>query len=244
MKILTIISNFNEEREILNTINDFRQNATIESDLVVIDNWSQDRSIDIIKDSGVEYLLHPVNTGGGAGVIKTALMYAYIEGYDVYCHMDGDNQHNASDLEKLLKPIIADEADIVIGSRFIEGKGFQSTLIRRMGIKLFSNIVTMMTDYSITDITQGFRVFNRKAIVFFGKKYKHEYEVCVQMLLMSYLAGLRVKEVPIAPKPRLSGRSEINFINGLKFPLFGFLSLVAAMLQKKHIKELSDAGIH
>ena len=244
MKILTVISNFNEENEIINTINDFKKNSTIESDLLVIDNCSQDNTITLIKRSGIEYLQHSVNTGGGAGVIKTAFLYAYLNNYDIYCHMDGDNQHDSSYFNKLIEPILKGESDMVIGSRFIDKKGFQSHFFRRLGIKSFSKILSILTKNKLTDITSGFRAFNRKAITFFGKQYKHEFEVVVQMIMISYFAGLKVKEIPVIMKPRLTGKSEINFINGLKFPIYGLISIIGTLFQKNKIKELANAIIH
>lgn len=244
MKILTVVSNFNEEKDILNTINDIVNNSTIKSDLLVIDNCSQDESIKLIKDSNVDFLLHPVNTGGSQGVIKTSLLYAYLNNYDIYCHMDGDNQHNASELIKLVNPIIAEQADIIIGSRFIQRKGYQSSFIRRIGITLFSKLLSIITKYRITDLTSGFRAYNKKAISFFAKQYKHEFDVCVQMLLVASFAGLKIKEVAVIMKPRLTGKSEINFINGLKFPVYSTIILIGTILQRKTIKKLSNAVIH
>lgn len=243
MKILTVISNYNEHKEVLNCIKDFKNNASINSDLLIIDNCSIDSSLEIIKNSGENYLKHPVNTGGSSGVIKTAILYSYLNNYDIYCHMDGDNQHNASELDKLIEPILSGDADIVIGSRFIEKEGFQSCLFRRIGIRIFSKILSIVTKYDIKDLTSGFRAYNRRALTFFANLYKHEFEACVQMLLVSSYAGLRIKEVPTLMKPRLTGKSEINFINSLKFPIYGMITLVGTILQKRTIKDLSNAII-
>lgn len=241
MKILTIISNYNENKEIINCIDDFRKNSTIESDLLVIDNCSTDNSLNFIVDSGVSYIKHSVNTGGSAGVIKTSLLYAYLNDYDIYCHMDGDNQHNASELKKLIEPIKEDKADLVIGSRFINKEGFQSHLIRRFGINLFSKVFSKITKNRITDLTSGFRAYNRKSITFFATQYKHEFEACVQMLTIAHYANLRIREVPVIMNPRLTGKSEFNFINGLKFPFFGLISFIGTILQKGEIRDSANA---
>lgn len=241
MRIVTVISNYNEQAAIEATIRDFRENATISSDLLVIDNCSTDASIELIKKAGANYLRHPVNTGGSAGVIKTALLYADMYGYDVYCHMDGDNQHNAAELAKIVGPITAGEADIVIGSRFIKREGFQSLPIRRVGILIFSKLVSALTGQKITDLTSGFRAYNRRAITFFARKFKHEFEACVQMLMIAAYAGLRIREVPVIMNPRLTGKSEFNFVNSIKFPVFGLISIVGVMLQRNTIKQLAYA---
>jgi glycosyltransferase involved in cell wall biosynthesis len=233
MRILTVISNFNEEKAILDTLRDLEENCTIETDILVIDNSSMDNSQQIIKANGVDYLFHPVNTGGSAGVIKTALAYAYYNDYDIYCHMDGDNQHSAAELNKLLKPILEDDKDIVIGSRFIEKEGFQSHFLRRIGINLFSNILTYITKNKLTDITSGFRAYNKKAITFFAQNYKHEMEASVQMLLIASFAKLKITEVPVVMKPRTSGVSELNLVIAIKFPVYGAISLIGTLLQKR-----------
>lgn len=232
MKILTVISNFNEEDAIKETISDVRNNTTIESDILVIDNCSNDNSIAIIKELGVDYLVHPVNTGGGFGVIKTAFTYAYYHNYDIYCHIDGDNQHNASELINIVKPLLNNEADIVTGSRFIEHKGFQSSLIRRIGIFSFSWLLSLVTRREFTDITSGFRAYNKKAIKYFGSKFKQEIETVTQLELVMHYAGLRGKDVPVTMNARTSGKSEINFTNAVKFPVYNLISFIGTVIQK------------
>jgi glycosyltransferase involved in cell wall biosynthesis len=241
MRVLTIISNYNEEGAIAASIQDFRTNATIQSDLLVVDNSSTDLSFEIIGKSGADYLRHPVNTGGSAGVVKTALLYAFLNDYDVYCHMDGDHQHNARELTKIVQPVLDGQADIVIGSRFIKHEGFQSLPIRKLGILTFSRLVSWLTGQRITDPTSGFRAYNRRAIAFFARQYKHQFEACVQMLMVAAYAGLRISEVPVIMNPRLTGRSEFNFKNAVKFPVFGIVSIIGTRLQKNAIKELSHA---
>ena len=242
MKILTVISNYNEQGAIEATIRDARENSTITSDLLVIDNTSTDSSLALVHKMGVSYVRHPVNTGGSAGVIKTALLYAYLNGYDVYCHMDGDHQHNARELNKIVEPIERGEGDIIIGSRFIRREGFQSLPVRKIGIASFSRLISALTGQAITDLTSGFRAYNRRAIIFFAQQYKREFEACVQMLMVSAYAGLRIREVPVVMNPRLTGQSEINVRNALKFPLYGMISIVGTVMQKQTIQRLSNAS--
>ena len=241
MKILTVISNYNEQGAIEATIRDARENATIRSDLLVIDNTSTDSSLEIVRKMDVSYLRHPVNTGGSAGVIKTALLYAYVNGYDAYCHMDGDHQHNARELNKIIEPIERGEGDIIIGSRFIQREGFQSLPMRKIGIASFSRLISGLTGQAITDLTSGFRAYNRRAITFFARQYNREFEACVQMLMVSAYAGLRIREVPVVMNPRLTGQSEINLRNALKFPVYGIISIIGTVMQKQAIQRLSHA---
>jgi glycosyltransferase involved in cell wall biosynthesis len=241
MRILTVISNYNEQGAIELALKDFRENATVESDLLVIDNSSTDQSLELAESSGADYLRHPANTGGSAGVIKTALLYAWRYGYDAYCHMDGDHQHNARELAKLTAPISRGEADIVIGSRFLMEEGYKSQPVRKIGISAFSRLVSSVTGQRISDLTSGFRGYNRRAIQFFARQYKHEFEACVQMLMVASYAGLRIGEVPVVMNPRLTGKSEITLKNAIKFPVYGLISVIGTMLQKRSIERLSDA---
>jgi glycosyltransferase involved in cell wall biosynthesis len=233
MKILTVISNFNEENAIGKTIEDVLQNSTIKSDILVIDNSSSDHSLDVIRKYPVDYLIHPVNTGGSAGVLKTAFAYAFYHDYDIYCHMDGDNQHKASELYKIVDPLINNSAiDVVTGSRFIEKKGFQSSFTRRIGIYLFSKLISMVTKSKFTDITSGFRAYNKKTIRFFAKNFRQEIETITQLELVMYYAGLKSMDVPVTMQARETGKSEFNFSNAVTFPAYNFVSFIGTIIQK------------
>ena len=232
MKILTVISNYNEQGAIASTIDDVLKKATIKTDILVIDNCSTDESIEIIKKRGVAFLRHPVNTGGSAGVIKTAFAYAHYHDYDIYCHMDGDNQHKASELINIVQPILDQQADVVTGSRFIEKKGFQSSFLRRQGIFLFSRMLSLITGRKFTDITSGFRAYNKRAIKYFAKNFKQEIETITQLELVMYYGGLKGIDVPVLMQARTSGKSEINFVNAVKFPVYNFISFIGTIVQK------------
>jgi len=232
MKILTVISNYNEEHAIVETIEDVRTNSPLKSDLLVIDNCSNDRSLEIIKKLEVDYLVHPVNTGGSSGVIKTALAYAHYHYYDIYCHLDGDNQHNAAELGSLIKPLVENSADIVVGSRFIEKQGFQSLFMRRITIYSFSKMLSFITGNRLTDFTSGFRAYNRQAIKFFATQFLHEIETPAQLELMIHYSGLRKTEVPVTMKPRITGKSEVTFKNAVKFPVYNLINIIGTLINR------------
>lgn len=232
MKILTVVSNYNEEEAIQTTILDLKNNSSIETDILVIDNSSFDMSIEAIKKLNVDYLAHPVNTGGSAGVIKTAFAYAHYHDYDIYCHMDGDSQHKASELIHIVKPILEGEVDVVTGSRYIDKTGFQSSLSRRLGIKVFSKFMSWVVGRKYTDITSGFRAYNKKAIRYFAKNFKQEIETVIQLELVMHFEGLVGKDVPVLMLPRTSGKSEITFLKALKFPVYNTISFLGTIIQK------------
>ncbi|MDD5617688.1 MAG: glycosyltransferase family 2 protein, partial [Candidatus Omnitrophica bacterium] len=163
---------------------------------------------------------------------------SFLQNYDIYCHLDGDCQHNANELAKLIQPIIDKKANIVIGSRFLRKEGFQSFFMRRLGIFSFSYIVSRLAGQKITDLTSGFRAYDKKAIRFFAKQYKHEFEPCIQMLLIASFVGLIVKEVPIKMNPRCAGRSEIGILQAFKFAFLGAVYIIGVILQKNSIRRL------
>lgn len=233
MKILTVISNYNEEKAIGKTIIDLLNNSTVKTDILVIDNCSSDNSLDVIRSHNVNYLRHPVNSGGSSGVIKTAFAYAYRNNYDIYCHMDGDNQHKASELIKIVAPILENRADVVTGSRFIDKVGFQSSFMRRVGIVIFSKLTSLITGRRFTDITSGFRAYNRRAIEFFATGFLTEIETLTQLELKMHYAGLKGVEVPVIMQPRTSGKSEFTFRNVVKFPVYNLISIVGTVIQHK-----------
>lgn len=233
MKTLTVISNYNEEACISATIEDVIKNKSIVTDILVIDNSSTDNSLSLIKKSGVDYLIHPVNTGSSSGVMKTAFAYAYYHDYDIYCHMDGDNQHLASELKKIVDPLIQENnVDIVTGSRYIDKQGFQSTFLRRVTISFFSKLISIVTKSSFTDITSGFIAYNRRAIKYFATNFKHEIDTATQLQLITYYAGLKRKDVPVFMRARTTGVSEFNISNTIKFPVYNLISFIGIIINR------------
>ena len=235
MKILVAVIAFNEAGNIATTIRDLQDN-NIGYDIVVIDNGSYDDTVAIAQKMGVKCIRHCVNSGGSNGTAVSYFLYAYQQGYDILCQFDGDGQHQASELKKILSPVVAGEADCVIGSRFLEREGFQSYFFRRLGIRLFSFLLSKMTKLQFTDITSGFRAYGPKVIRFYGHQYQNAiYDNMNQFLLLAYYSGAVIKEVPVVMKARAHGTSEFNWWNGVMFPVKGIVTLLACYLQRKRI---------
>jgi glycosyltransferase involved in cell wall biosynthesis len=241
MKVLISVISYNEEANIEATLRDLLDN-NFGYDIVVIDNGSIDRTGEICERLNVPVVRHCVNTGSSVGTLLSYFSYAYAGEYDVLCQFDADGQHVASELPKLISPIVADQADISIGSRFIERVGFQSTPTRRVGIWMFSNLFTWVTGSRVTDITSGFRAYNRDVIEFFGHAYRDPiYDSMNQFLLLAVFAGLRVCEIPTLMQPRQFGESEFNFWNSVTFPVKGVMAYIACLLQRERIRRLRSS---
>ena len=207
MKRLVIIPAYNEEGAILDTVTDIRNKAP-EFDVIVINDCSTDSTRKILEDNAIAHINLPMNLGIG-GAVQTGYIYAEKHGDDVAVQMDGDGQHDASYLNDMLAVMKQKKADMVIGSRFIENKGFQSSSLRRVGINFFTGWIRKLTHQTITDPTSGMRMVNRRIIELFAEDYPKDYpepETVVTILKNGY----SISEVPVVMKARTSGESSIS----------------------------------
>lgn len=168
MKALVIIPAYNEEGAIVETINNLKKSCE-NVDYVIINDCSKDRTLEICRKNKFNVINLPVNLGIG-GAVQTGYKYAYENGYDVAIQMDADGQHNPKYIPQLITKI-EEGNDFVIGSRFLEKEGFQSTFIRRMGINLYSWIIKVFTKKEIKDTTSGYRAAGKKIIKMFAQNY-------------------------------------------------------------------------
>jgi len=237
MKILIAVIAYNEAQNIRRALEDLQSN-NFGYDILVIDNGSSDNTSQIAKECGVDVLTHSINSGSSAGTLTSYFMYANKYNYDILCQFDGDGQHIASELHKIIDPVKNHNADYVIGSRFIEKEGYQSSFLRRIGISLFAVIDSKIIGVKITDITSGFRAYSRDIIKYFARYHKHEVYDTSQLLLLSHFCGAKIKEVPVRMRERLYGESEFNFINSLSFPIKAMINVVGCILQRNQIKKI------
>ena len=207
MKKIIIIPAYNESESIEKTVEEIKAVAP-GFDYVVINDCSKDNTGEICEKNGYNYISHPINLGIG-GAVQTGYRYAYRNGYDVAVQVDGDGQHDPAFLEKMFAYMQEQDADMVIGSRFIEKQGFQSSGARRMGIKYFTGLIRMLTGATVTDPTSGLRMINRKVLKDFAADYPADYpepESVVTILKKKY----SVKELPVIMRSRAGGVSSIS----------------------------------
>ena len=229
MKKLVIIPAFNEEGNLEKTIKDIKDNAP-DFDYVIINDCSTDKTLEMCRRHGFSYLNLPVNLGIG-GAVQTGYRYAYYHGYDIAVQFDGDGQHSASHLEDMVTTLIDTESDMVIGSRFIEKEGFQSSGLRRIGIKYFTGLIKILTGKTITDPTSGMRMVNKKLLEKFTDEYPKDYpepESVVTILSEKY----KVTEIPVVMNEREEGVSSISLKNSVFYMIKVSFAILIARMKK------------
>lgn len=207
MKKIVIIPAYNESASIVNTVNDILENSE-GFDYIVINDRSTDNTLDICRKNNLNVLDLPLNLGIG-GAVQTGYWYAYENGYDIAVQFDGDGQHDAKYLNEMADYLTEHNLDMVIGSRFINYEGFQSSGARRMGIKYFTFLIKLLTGKKITDPTSGYRMCSRNVIKLFSNQYPKDYpEPETEVALIR--RGLKVDEMPVVMRAREEGVSSIS----------------------------------
>jgi len=229
-RIVAIVPAYNEAGAIGGVVDSIRA-ANEAFDVVVVDDGSRDDTGAIARSHGAAVVTLPYNIGIG-GTVQTGFMYALEHGYETAVRLDGDGQHDPGELGKLLGPIERSEADIVTGSRFVEGSGdYRPPLARRIGIIWFARIVSLLTRQRVTDTTSGFQALNRKGIALFAGDYPNDYPE-VEATVLVFKHRLRLVEVPVTMRERETGQSSITFVRSIYYVLKVTLALLMAMVRR------------
>ncbi len=182
---------------------------------IVIDDGSDDATRNVSKKAGAIVVSLPFNRGGGAA-LRTGYDVANDLGAEIVVTMDGDGQHLPEEIDGLIKPIVENQADIVIGSRLL-GEYEKDSKIRTAGVHIFSRAISVITGVTITDCSSGFRAFRLSSLS--GLVLKQDQFHTAELIIDSAKRGLRIVERPITIKKRMSGKSKkgANFAYGLFF---------------------------
>ena len=199
--------------------------------VVVVDDASDDDTASVARRHGATVLPLLFNVGIG-GAVQTGFRHARDEGYEIAVRLDGDGQHDASELGKLIAPVGAGEADLVIGSRFVDPGGtYRPPFARRMGIRIFARLVSLLGGQKVTDTTSGFSAMNRAGIELFAVEYPHDYPE-VEATLVALRSGLRLVQVQVEMRERQAGTSSITFVRSLYYIVKVMLALLVASLRR------------
>ena len=229
LRRMAIVPAYNEEGSVGRVIAELRR-FDPGFDIVVVDDGSHDRTAYVAADCGAHVLRLPFNLGIG-GAMQTGFRYAFEHGYDIAVQCDGDGQHDPTELPKILAPVVAGEADLVVGSRFTGESAFRSTPLRRVGIRLFAWTVSRLVRQRITDPTSGFRAVGRRGIALFAADYPHDYPE-VEATVMVAKARLRLLEVPAVLRERTTGRSSINAASSVYYMVKVMLALFVGLFRR------------
>ena len=207
MRTLVLIPCYNEEENIRSVVE--RLQATCpDVDYLVINDCSTDGSEQVLRENGFNYLSLPINLGIGGGV-QSGYRYAQANGYDIAIQMDGDGQHDPAYLHRVIEPVAKGELDMCIGSRFIKKEGFQTSFMRRVGIRFLSWLIHLLCGKRVLDVTSGFRACNARMTAYFARHYAIDYPE-PEAILAASLAGFSVGEAPVIMKERQGGVSSIH----------------------------------
>ncbi|MDL2216077.1 glycosyltransferase family 2 protein [Ruminococcaceae bacterium OttesenSCG-928-N02] len=234
MKILVLIPCYNEQENIAQVLARL-QTTRPDVDYLVINDCSTDKSEAILRAGGHNYISLPVNVGIGGGV-QSGYLYAVEHGYDITIQMDGDGQHSPKYLSAVCEPIISGEMDMCIGSRFVTKEGFQTSFMRRVGIRFLSALIRVLCGAKVKDVTSGYRACNKELTAFFAANYAQDYPE-PEAIVAAHLNGFRLGEVPVVMKERQGGASSITTLRSAYYMVKVSLSLITYRLSFGKRKE-------
>lgn len=228
-KILVIVPAYNEEESIKNVVESI-QNQEVNVDVVVINDGSKDHTYKEASKTDAYVIDLPFNLGIG-GAMQTGYLYAFKNKYDIAIQIDADGQHNSEYIKNLIQPILNEEADMVIGSRYLEKTQYKSTLFRRLGMIYFTAIIKLFTGNRVTDTTSGYRAVNRKVIKMFAREYPEDYPE-VEVLVWLKKRRLKIKEISVEMNERTTGKSSITPFKSLYYMIKVTLGIIISSIRK------------
>jgi glycosyltransferase involved in cell wall biosynthesis len=229
VKRIAIVPAYNEERNIGRMLDELRA-LDPGLDVVVVSDGSTDRTADVASARGAHVIQLPFNLGIG-GAVQTGFRHAWEEGYELAVRLDGDGQHDPGELPALVAPVVAGEADLAVGSRFVEGGGYRSSAARRVGIRVLARVVSLIARQRLTDTTSGFQACNRRAIALYASDLPHDYPE-VEGMVMAIKHRIRLVEVPVTMREREHGRSSIGALASIYYMIKILLALFVDLFRR------------
>lgn len=238
---LAIVPAYNESGAIESTIADLRENAR-GWDVLVVDDGSTDETARLARAAGAHVIRHPFNLGIG-GAVQSGYQFAMTHGYRYAVQVDGDGQHDASYLDVLRRHLEDTPGlNMVTGSRFLvlgDRDGYRSSATRRVGIRIFSWVLSQITRRPITDPTSGLRMTDRLGIELFARDYPHDYPE-VEAILLLHAHKLNADEIPVSMRARTSGRSSITSTMSIVYMTKVLLAVLVGLFRKRPNVEAGD----
>ena len=230
---LAIVPAYNEAASIDRVVDELRGQAP-DFDVVVVDDGSTDATAEQAERAGAKVVRHPFNLGIG-GAVQSGYSYALENDYRVAVQVDGDGQHDPRYIQTLLDHLRSHpHLNMVTGSRFLSrtGEGYRSSVSRRLGIRIFSRVLSLVTRRRVTDPTSGFRMTDRRGIELFARDYPHDYPE-VEAVLMVHAHRLSACELPVSMRERRSGRSSIGSTQSAYYMVKVLLAVLVGLLRAR-----------
>ena len=229
-RTLVIIPAYDEESNLAGIIKEVKAKAAWVN-ILVVDDGSKDNTAEIARDLEVAVVSHAFNLGIG-GAVQTGFKIAKMWNCDVAVQIDGDGQHDPAFISQLVRPIVEENVDISVGSRFLKNKKADGSFIRHIGIHFFSRLATLITGTQITDCSSGFRALNRNAIELFSDEYPVDFPDA-EALIIAHRAGLKIGEIPVNFRRRKRGKSSLNFWRFLWYPIKEGFSILILLTKRQ-----------
>jgi glycosyltransferase involved in cell wall biosynthesis len=229
VRSVAVVPAYNEAESIASVIAEIRE-ADLGFDIVVVDDGSTDRTAQIAAQAGAHVVRLPYNLGIG-GAVQTGYQYARDNDFQIAVQIDGDGQHDPKEVPKLLGPLLDDTADMVVGTRFGDSEGYHGPRTRRLGIRIFALMVSLIVRQRVTDTTSGFRAINRRGIILFASDYPHDYPE-VEATVLVFKHRLRMIEVPVSMRERAGGRSSITAVRSFYYMVKVSLALFVSLFRR------------
>ena len=242
-QMMVLIPAYNEEGAIGHVISDVQQ-VLPQANIVVIDDCSTDTTAEVAQNAGATVVSLPCNLGIG-GAVQTGFKFARDYEFDIVVRLDGDGQHDPNETLPLIAALDSGQADAVFGSRFINNdSNIKIPLSRRLGIKTFAFLVTMITRQRATDTTSGFMCLNRYAIDVLAEHLPQDYPE-VEGRIILHKAGLTSLELPAIMRSRLAGMSSINSWRSIYYAFkVSIAALICAMKDIPVVKKELEYDSH
>lgn len=232
-KAIIIIPAYNEEKNIAGVINGIK-NVILDVDILVVNDGGKDRTEEIARELGARVISLPYNMGYGAA-LQTGFKYALKKGYEYAVQIDADGQHDPKDIPKLLDVVLSGKADVVIGSRFLNGGKYKAPAVRRLGMLFFARLTSLIIGEKITDPTSGYQAINKNGLQFYAGDYYPVDFPDADVIIMLHRAGLKIKEIPVIMYPSVQGKSMHSGLKPVYYIFKMFLSIFVTLLRKAEI---------